>query len=133
MVMENVADATRAQLDATHAQVSASRRELTARQWNDLHVVIIGPHMPREDLVVTQYFLRLLHEPAEGRRVVYAEAMWQEPRAMELLGTHLLDGNVGEAFFGDYLAHASRSVQETRRKRICRSCCRSDFRGSGNS
>lgn len=103
LVMENVADATRAQLDATHAQVSVWRRELTARQWNDLHVVIIGPHMPREDLVVTQYFLRLLHEPAEGRRVVYAESMWQEPQAMELLGTHLLDGNVGEAFFGDYL------------------------------
>lgn len=103
LVMENVADATRAQLDATHAQISAWRRDLSAEEWSALHVVIIGPHMPREDLVVTQYFLRLLHEPAEGRRVVYAEAMWQEPQAMELLGTHLLDGGVGEAFFGNYM------------------------------
>jgi hypothetical protein len=101
LVMENVADATRAQLDATHAQVSAWRRELSPQEWSQLHVLIVGPHMPREDLVVTQYFQRLLHEPREGRRVVYAESLWQEPQALDLLGTHLLDGGVGEAFFGD--------------------------------
>jgi hypothetical protein len=101
LVMENVNEATRAQLDATHVQVSALRRELNAQEWSQLHVVIIGPHMPREDLVVTQYFLRLLHEPREGHRVVYAESLWQESQALDLLGTHLLDGNVGEAFFGD--------------------------------
>jgi hypothetical protein len=103
LVMENVAEATRAQLDATHAQVSAWRRDLSPREWSQLHVLIIGPHMPREDLVVTQYFLRLLGEAREGRRVVYAESLWQEPQALDLLGTHLLDGDVGEAFFGDYL------------------------------
>jgi hypothetical protein len=103
LVMENVTEAARAQLDATHARVSAWRRELTPRQWQQLHVLIVGPHMPREKLVVTQYFLRLLHEPAEGRRVVYAESLWEEPKALDLLGTHLLDGSVGEAFFGDYL------------------------------
>jgi len=103
LVMENVAEATRAQLDATHAQVSAWRRELSPQQWDRLHVLIIGPHMPREDLTVTQYFLRLLHEPREGRRVIYAESLWEEPKAMDLLGTHLLDGSVGEAFFGDYM------------------------------
>jgi hypothetical protein len=103
LVMENVAEATRAQLDATHAQVSAWRHDLSPQEWAQLHVVIVGPHMPREDLVVMQYFLRLLHEPAEGRRVVYAESLWQESQALDLLGTHLLDGGVGEAFFGDYM------------------------------
>jgi hypothetical protein len=103
LVMENVTEATRAQLDATHAQVSTWRRDLSPREWNQLHVLIIGPHMPREDLVVTQYFLRLLHEPREGRRVVYAESLWEEPQALDLLGTHLLDGSVGDAFFGDYM------------------------------
>src|ERR1017187_1161008 len=101
LVMENVTEAARAQLDATHAQVSAWRRDLSPQEWSQLHVVIVGAHMPREDLVVTQYFLRLLHEPREGRRVVYAESLWQEEQALDLLGTHLLDGGVGEAFFGD--------------------------------
>jgi hypothetical protein len=103
LVMENVTEATRAQLDATHAQVSAWRRDLSPREWNRLHVLIIGPHMPRQDLVVMQYFLRLLDEPTEGHRVVYAESLWEEPKALDLLGTHLLDGSVGEAFFGDYM------------------------------
>jgi hypothetical protein len=103
LVMENVMEAARAQLDAIHAQVAAWRRDLSPQEWDRLHVVIVGPHMPREDLVVMQYFLRLLHEPKEGRRVVYAEALWEEPQALDLLGTHLLDGDVGEAFFGDYM------------------------------
>ena len=103
LVMENVTEATRAQLDATHTQVSAWRRELSAQEWSQLQVLIIGAHMPREDQAVTQYFLRLLNEPREGRRVVYAESLWEEPKALDLLGTHLLDGSVGEAFFGDYL------------------------------
>ena len=103
LVMENVTEATRAQLDATHAQVTAWRRDLSPPEWGRLHVLIVGPHMPREDLVVMQYFLRLLHEPKEGRRVVYAESLWEEPQALDLLGTHLLDGDVGEAFFGDYM------------------------------
>ena len=103
LVMQNVTEATRAQLDATHTQVSAWRQELSPQEWDRLHVLIIGPHMPRENLVVMQYFLRLLHEPREGRRVVYAESLWTEPQALDLLGTHLLDGAVGEAFFGDYM------------------------------
>ena len=103
LLMQNVTEAARAQLDATHAQVSAWRRDLSLREWDQLRVVIIGPHMPREDLVVMQYFLRLLHEPREGRRVIYAESLWDEPKAIDLLGTHLLDGSVGEAFFGDAL------------------------------
>ncbi len=104
LVTQNVTEATHAQLDATHAQVSAWRRDLSPREWSQLHVLIVGPHMPREDLVVTQYFLRLLGEPREGRRVVYAESLWEEPKALDLLGTHLLDGSVGEAFFGDYMS-----------------------------
>ena len=103
LVMQNVTEATRAQLDAIHAQVSAWRRDLSSPEWSRLHVLIIGPHMPRQDLVVMQYFLRLLHEPSEGRRVVYAESLWEEPQALDLLGTHLLDGSVGDAFFGDYM------------------------------
>jgi hypothetical protein len=70
---------------------------------DQFHVLIAGPYMSREDLVVRQYFLRLLHEPREGRRVVYAESRWEQPQALDLLGTHLLDGSVGEPFFGDYL------------------------------
>jgi len=85
-----------------HTQVTAWRKEMSAGDWAKLRVLVIGPHMPREGLVVMQYFSKLLNEPQEGRRIVYAEGLWEEPRALDLVGTHLLDGAVSEAFFGDY-------------------------------
>jgi hypothetical protein len=100
-VMANVADATRADLDTLHRQVSIWRREMGPAAWDRLHVVIVGPHMPRDGSVTMQYFSRLLHEPVEGRRIIYAEGLWEEPRSMDLLATHMLDGTVGERFFGD--------------------------------
>lgn len=101
LVMANVADATRAQLDILHAQVSAWRREMTPQEWEALHVLIVAAHMPRDGSLHVQYFARLLHEPIEGRRIVVAESLWEEPKAMELYGSHLLDGSIGQAFFGD--------------------------------
>ena len=70
-------------------------------RWARLHVVVIGSHMAREHEIALDYFLHALGEPAEGGRVVYAESLWEEPRALELLGTHLIDAQVGAAFFGD--------------------------------
>lgn len=102
-VIANATEATRAQLDALHRQIGEWRAQMSPAEWARLHVVVIGPHMPREGETSTQYYLRALGEPAEGRRVVYAESMWQEPQALELLGTHILDGGIGEAFFGDYM------------------------------
>jgi len=58
---------------------------------------------PRDGELATQYFLRVLGESAEGRRVVFAEGLFEEPRALDMLGTHLLDGSVGAAFFGNDL------------------------------
>jgi hypothetical protein len=102
LVLENAADATRAELDVLHAQVMAWRKAMTAEEWSKLKVLVVGPHMPREGLAAMQYFSKVLNEPQEGRRIVYAESLWEEPRALDLLGTHMLDGAVGEAFFGDF-------------------------------
>ncbi len=101
LVLANVAEATRAQLDAMHSQVSAWRREMSSREWETLHVLIVTAHMPRDENVQVQYFSRLLNEPAEGRRIIVAESLWEEPKALDLYGTHLLDGTIGQAFFGD--------------------------------
>lgn len=103
LVLANVNEATRAQLDSMHAQVSAWRRELTAGEWRSLHVLIITSHMAREESVHVQYFAKLLNEPAEGSRIVVAESLWEEPKALELYGTHLLDADIGRSFFRDPL------------------------------
>jgi hypothetical protein len=70
-------------------------------RWARVNVVVIGSHMAREHEIALDYFLRELGEAAEGGRVIYAESLWEEPRALELLGTHLIDAQVASAFFGD--------------------------------
>jgi hypothetical protein len=63
----------------------------------------MGAHMPRDEEITMQYFERLLDEPIEGRRIIFAEGLWEEPRALDLLGTHLVDGSTGAAFFGELM------------------------------
>src|SRR6185503_15461362 len=58
--------------------------------------------MAREGEIAMQYFERLLGE-REGRRLVFAEGLWDEPSQLQLLATHLLDASIGESFFGDPL------------------------------
>ena len=86
-------EAARVELDALHSQVSEWRRQMTPDEWKALHVVVMGAHMPRDSEITMQYFQRLLDEPIEGRRIIFAEGLWEEPRALDLLGTHLVDGN----------------------------------------
>ena len=74
---------------------------LSQQEWQGLRVVIIGSHMAREGEVSQQYFCRLLDEPREGARVIYAEGLWRDKEAMDLLATHLVDLGAGAAFFGD--------------------------------
>jgi hypothetical protein len=101
LVLANVADAARVQIDGYHAQVSTWRRKLSAEEWGKLRVVIMGSQMPRKDNLAVQTFARLLGEAGEGRRIVYAEALFDEKRALNLLGTHLLDREIAGAFFDD--------------------------------
>lgn len=65
------------------------------------HVVIMGSHMARASEISLQYFQRLFQESEEGGHVIYAEGIWDEEKALELLATHLLDGAAAQAFFGD--------------------------------
>lgn len=115
MMLANVREAARGEIDLLHSIVSRWRAELTADEWSRLHVVIMGVHMARDGELSQQYFVRLLGEPGEGRRVVYAEGLFDEARALDMLGTHLIDGRAGAAFFGydlrmhrDILADAAR-------------------------
>lgn len=97
----NIADAARVQINGYHARVSEWRRKLSADDWRKLRVVVLGSQMPRRNNLAVQYFARLLGETGEGRRIVYAEGLGDANRAMNLLGTHLLDREIATAFFDD--------------------------------
>ena len=105
----NVADihacfsaAARAQLDACHAQVMyLKERVLSADEWASLRVIVMGPHMAHKNQNFLQYFARLLHTPKYAdRRVVYFEGDDVE-RALDLMGTTMLDRQASQTIFDD--------------------------------
>ena len=101
LVMANAADAARADLDALHRLVCRWRDQMPAGDWNRLTVIVMGRPLPRKNNLAVQYFSRLLSEPGEGQRIVYAESLFDEPKALDLLATRLVDTQVGRDFFDD--------------------------------
>jgi hypothetical protein len=89
------------QLDEMHKQVMTWKAEMTAAEWRQLRVLIPGSSAPRKDNLRTQYFARLLGERGEGERIMYAEALYDESRALNLLGSYELDTFIGSDFFKD--------------------------------
>jgi hypothetical protein len=101
-VVANGVAAVRAQLRATHKQVMEWKKDMTAEEWAALTVIVPGVQTARSENAAVQYFARLFGESSgEGRRVVYAESLWDEDKALNLLGTLRLDGKLSEAVFGD--------------------------------
>jgi hypothetical protein len=101
LVLANAVEAAGLQLDELDRKVARYRKGMDAADWEALRVVILGSHMARDGEVTLQYFCRLLAEPGEGGRIIYAESLWQPRDAMDLLATHLVDQGAGAAFFGD--------------------------------
>ena len=101
LLMASASAAARAALDSLHHQVCEWKGQLTPRDWNDLTVLVIDRQLPRKDHLAVQYFARLLGQPGEGKRLIYAEGLGNEPRALDLLATHVVDTQVGIDFFND--------------------------------
>jgi hypothetical protein len=108
LMLENVAEAARAQIDQMRAQTLKWRSEMPAEDWARLVVVVRGRQTPRRMNIGTQFFAKLLGEPAhnlgyplESRRLVYAESLATGDDGRTLLATTLVDGDASEAFFGE--------------------------------
>ncbi|MCE9608198.1 MAG: hypothetical protein K8U03_25210 [Planctomycetia bacterium] len=97
----NAEAAAAIELDHYRRQVEAWRANLSDEQWNRLRVVIAGSQMPRRRHRVVQLFAALLEVAGEGPRIIYAEALYDPDKALNLLGTHLLDSESAAAFFDD--------------------------------
>lgn len=101
-VMDNADDAARVELDALSETMRDWRHLMTPQEWRTFYVILTGGHMARQLELSQLYFCRLLNE-GEGHRIVFAEVPTDEKQAYDLLGTHVLDYDIGCAFFGDGL------------------------------
>jgi len=92
--------AARVQLDGLHALVTKWRQEL-GPHWSHTDVVVLGPKQPRVGNVQYEYFKRAMGPNAEGRRLWYAEGIFDKDGGLTLFGTILVDRGASLAFFGN--------------------------------
>lgn len=116
----NVHDAAVAQVDWLHQVVKPWYESLSDSGKRDLKVLILAPKEPRDGYLMTQYFSRLLGVKGEGMKIVYAENVFDAEAGMNVLGTFLLDTQIGRGFFDDswrmhedLLSHAARDYIQT--------------------
>jgi hypothetical protein len=98
-VMSAAREAARAQLDGLDRKTRRFRADLGEDAWSRAYVVVLGVRQARVDNLQYSYFRRAMGAEADGKRLIYAESIFDEAKALELLGTILLDREIGVAFF----------------------------------
>ncbi|HKU97396.1 MAG TPA: hypothetical protein VJR58_19065 [Vineibacter sp.] len=119
-VLANGDDAAALQIDGLHALVSRWRAQLSADDWRRLHVLVLGPKMPRAGNLSVQYFQRVMGAGELDRRLLYAEGIFDREAALGLLGTVVTDRTLARDFFGDPMRMDRDFLSDGARKRLDR-------------
>ncbi|HAS44209.1 MAG TPA: hypothetical protein DCS93_27270 [Microscillaceae bacterium] len=101
LIQRNVLESITAQLEVAHKHTQEFYSELSDEEKKKLIVVVSGPKAARDQHAITQYFARVLNVKGEGAKILYAESVFSRKGVMNIMGTFLLDTEVGIAFFGD--------------------------------
>lgn len=113
-ILANAYGAAEDQIDTMDRQFKAWQQAMTTEEREHLRVAVGSVHMARVGNLPMQYFSAMLDEPYEGRfeeeeihdndfRLVFTESVFDEQQIQKLLGTHVLDADIGVAFFNDGL------------------------------
>jgi hypothetical protein len=100
----SITAAVRLEIDAYHAQMVAWRGQMPPEEWRRLRVIVVEAPQARRAALGLEYFSRLLGEPREGGRILFAESLSLtegEQWALDHVGKQELDTAVATAFFGD--------------------------------
>lgn len=110
-IVVNAREAAVDQLEAMHAAVTGWLADMTPDERDRLHVLVANAHMPRVGSLTNQYFTALVDDPYEGKfddenvtatsRMIAAEGVYDEAGLLNLLGTHIVDSDIGVSFFAD--------------------------------
>lgn len=97
----NAVEAAAIELAHYRKQVDEWSKERGAGFMTEVSIVISGSQMPRRRNRIVQLFAAMFGVPGEGRRIVYAEGLYDEQKALNLFATHHLDAASASAFFDD--------------------------------
>ncbi|MCW5823303.1 MAG: hypothetical protein KIT34_10905 [Cyanobacteria bacterium TGS_CYA1] len=101
-IYKNADDAVFYELGKTDNQIALWKKDMSEEEWNKLKVIVVSPHMPRNQNRQMIYFQALLKDKDEGNRIIYMDGdPNQEEKALNLLSVHELDHDVAISFFKD--------------------------------
>lgn len=101
-IYESANEAVSYELGRTDNQIAQWKKTMSSSEWDKLKVVVVSPHMPRQQNRQMLYFLKLLNEKEEGNRVIYMDGdPEQEEKALNLIAVHELDRDIAVSFFKD--------------------------------
>jgi len=100
-VLANAAEAVAAQYRGYDECLKSWKPIVPAPDWARLRVIVCDHQMPRDRNAAVQYFAKQLGVAGEAINLVYAEAISDETKALNLLATHQLDTDIAVAFFDD--------------------------------
>jgi hypothetical protein len=100
-LLENSREAARSQLELINDEMTAQIKTMTPQEKETFIVIVSGAHQARAENLWMQYLGQLLGPEAISgeRRRVYAESVYDTQGALALLGSHVMDRSIGEAFF----------------------------------
>jgi hypothetical protein len=106
LYLDNAALAARLELDELHQVIGRWRAQIGPDDWQKVYVVICAAHQARYRETTKQYFQRLFHEDesldaSTENHVIYAEHVYENEAALQLLARHLVDQKTSLVLFGD--------------------------------
>jgi hypothetical protein len=106
LYLENAALAARLELDELHRVIGRWKEQVDPAVWRKVYVVICAAHQARYRETTRQYFQRLFHEhesidARDENRVIYAENVYDNEAALQLLARHQVDQKISIALFDD--------------------------------
>jgi hypothetical protein len=111
-ILANAYEAADDQITTMDRQFKIWQAEMSAEERKQLRVAVGTAHMARVGSLAMQYFAVALDEPYEGRfeeeqmkdsdfRLLVLESVFDEQGIANAVGTHLIDADIGNSFFGD--------------------------------
>lgn len=102
LILANANDAAIAQIDMLDNAVIELKKQLTESEFEHALALVLGPKMPREDFLASQYFAFAFNEDlTTTKRIVYAENIFDVDQALGLLRTYLADRRMSAIAFGN--------------------------------
>jgi hypothetical protein len=101
LTLASAREAARMQIDGLHAAFEKLKGGMSEAELARLYVLVLGAKTPRAGNLQYEYFVNALGRDAADKRVIYMESIFDRQRALDVLGTLVIDRKVGRDFYGD--------------------------------